>query len=136
MERDGVVEATEERHPAHFHVAVFANAPLRQVAARTERTPERTPARTAERTPARTAERTPARTPSRTAVRPGITTTVSNGAVYRVRPGDTLWDIARKRDVTVARLRAANGLRRGAIRPGQTLVIPSESAASGEAADQ
>jgi len=43
---------------------------------------------------------------------------------YRVRSGDSLWSIARKHNVSVARLRRWNGLhKRKVIRPGQKLVI-------------
>ncbi len=52
----------------------------------------------------------------------------ARGGTYTVRRGDTVWDIARSFDVSVSRLRAANGLsRRAVIRPGQKLVIPSGS---------
>jgi nucleoid-associated protein YgaU len=34
LERDGLIEATEEHHPAHFHVAVFPSQYTRYVAAR------------------------------------------------------------------------------------------------------
>ncbi len=45
-------------------------------------------------------------------------------ATYVVRPGDTLSGIARAHGLTVARLRALNGLsRRSIIRPGQRLVL-------------
>ncbi len=48
----------------------------------------------------------------------------SNSITYTVRPGDTLWDIARAHNVTVSALRRANGLsRRGAIHPGDRLRI-------------
>lgn len=48
----------------------------------------------------------------------------SNTITYTVRPGDTLWDIARAHNVTVSALRRANGLgRRGAIHPGDRLRI-------------
>lgn len=44
--------------------------------------------------------------------------------IYTVRPGDTLWDIARAHNVTVSALRSANGLnRRGSIHPGDKLKI-------------
>ena len=44
--------------------------------------------------------------------------------VYRVRRGDTLWDIARRHDVSVSQLRAWNSLgSRSSIRPGQSLRI-------------
>ncbi|MDI6844202.1 MAG: LysM peptidoglycan-binding domain-containing protein [Anaerosomatales bacterium] len=51
--------------------------------------------------------------------------------VVVVRPGDTLWSIARRCDVPgrsmpekVAAIRAANDLATAVIRPGQTLVVP------------
>ena len=87
-ERAGVVEATEERHPRHFHVAVFPGSSLGAV-----------------------------RIASRESARPELER-------YRVRPGDTLWDIARRRDTTVKALRAINKLRSLQIVPGQTLLVP------------
>lgn len=99
-ERKGVIEATEERRPAHFHIAVLSA--------------------------------TPAAAPTRTAVE-----TSSDGGVereepksslelarYRVRPGDTLWEIARRKDTSVARIREINKLRSARLRPGQTLLLP------------
>ncbi len=48
----------------------------------------------------------------------------SNSVVYTVKPGDTLWDIARTHNVTLSALRRANGLgRRSAIHPGDRLRI-------------
>jgi membrane-bound lytic murein transglycosylase D len=44
---------------------------------------------------------------------------------HTVRRGESLWTIARRNGITVARLKAANDLgRRSAIRPGQKLRIP------------
>ena len=54
----------------------------------------------------------------------------STGAIiYTVKPGDTLWDIARAHNVTVSALRRTNGLgRRSAIHPGDRLrITPSDS---------
>lgn len=42
---------------------------------------------------------------------------------YRVRKGDTLWEIAREFGVTVADLKRWNNLRTSLLRPGQRLVI-------------
>lgn len=44
---------------------------------------------------------------------------------YRVRPGDTLYDIARKFGISTAALRRANGLRSSRIYPGDMLDIPA-----------
>jgi LysM repeat protein len=90
-ERDGVLEATEERRPAHFHVAVF-------------------PDRVAQ--PTRVAEvRGPAK---------------PEYERYRVRKGDTLWDIARRVSTPVKELREINNLRSSRILPGQTLLVPAD----------
>jgi membrane-bound lytic murein transglycosylase D len=45
-------------------------------------------------------------------------------AVYRVRRGDTLYDIARKFNVSVRELQRANGLNGSRIYPGDVLQIP------------
>jgi len=48
------------------------------------------------------------------------------GGKYTVRANDTLWDIAMGHGISVAQLTAANpGVNPGALRPGQTLSIPS-----------
>jgi LysM repeat protein len=53
------------------------------------------------------------------------------GSVYRVRPGDTLWDLARRQvgpegdpRPLIADIRALNDLSSPALRPGQVLVVP------------
>ncbi|HSL82015.1 MAG TPA: DUF5715 family protein, partial [Thermoanaerobaculia bacterium] len=43
---------------------------------------------------------------------------------YRVRPGDSLWTIARRHGTTVQSLQQANGLRSSRIRPSQVLQVP------------
>jgi peptidoglycan endopeptidase LytE len=48
----------------------------------------------------------------------------SSSSVYRVRSGDTLYDIARKFNVSVRDLQRANGLRGSRIYPGDVLQIP------------
>jgi LysM repeat protein len=47
------------------------------------------------------------------------------GLTYRVRPGDTVWDIARRSGTSVRDVLAANGLRpTSTIHPGQVLTLP------------
>ena len=48
----------------------------------------------------------------------------AGGGRYRVRLGDSLWEIARRHDTTVPRLRSANNLNGSRIYPGQVLTLP------------
>lgn len=48
----------------------------------------------------------------------------SRPTTYAVRPGDSLWLIARRHDTTVQRLKEANALQSTRIVPGQRLKIP------------
>lgn len=100
LESQGVIEATEERRPPHFHVAVYP-APYRRYVG----------------TGAGGSE-------SRTASR-GNSSSSASRTTYRVRAGDSLWGIARRHDTTVDQLRAANDMRGNRIVAGQVLVIPT-----------
>jgi hypothetical protein len=102
LESRGVAEATEERRPPHFHVAVFPAPYRRYIGA----------GGGGESKPARKA---PARSE-----RPGAAR-----STYRVRSGDSLWSIARRHGTSVERLRAANDLSGTRVKPGQTLAIPT-----------
>lgn len=44
---------------------------------------------------------------------------------YRVRGGDSLWDIAKRHGTSVATLKRANGISSSRLKPGQVLEIPS-----------
>jgi LysM domain/Family of unknown function (DUF5715) len=101
LESTGVIEATEEHHPAHFHVAVFAEEYMRFARIQAE---ERPTVMIVARTT------TPTPPPSKQ---------------YKVREGDSLWSIAQQHDTSVRELIAANRLEHTKIRPGQTLVIPA-----------
>jgi hypothetical protein len=107
LERLGVIEATEERFPVHFHIAVLIP-----------------PGRTHALPQLASGERKAA---------PVTVVMVSAGDVapedagsYRVRQGDTLWDIAKRNRVSVNAIVGANaGLRANApLKPGTTLIIP------------
>ena len=52
---------------------------------------------------------------------------VSSGT-YTVKSGDSLYSIAQKHNVPIEQLKQANGLSNGAIRVGQSLIIPSGAA--------
>jgi LysM domain-containing protein/uncharacterized protein DUF5715 len=95
LEDAGVLEATEEFAPPHFHVAVYSTPYTRYVASITH------------------------------SDRRVATTTASGASTYTVRDGDTLWDIAREHDTTVDALQSANGLDDDdVIHPGDELKIP------------
>lgn len=107
LEGRGVLEATEERNPPHFHVAVFPTQYERYVSGNTGSSTIRLASATAgSRSQASARE-------SR-----------SSEQTYRVRRGDSLWTIARRSNVSVDVLKSANALRSTQIVAGQTLVIP------------
>ena len=95
LERAGVIEATEEFGPPHFHVAVFPTAYPQYVRRLTGKT-----------------------------TLASNTGGGGAAPTYRVRSGDTLWAISQRYDTTVDRLMNANGLDNAALRPGQRLVVP------------
>lgn len=97
LEDAGVLEATEEFSPPHFHVAIYPSPYRRYVAARIAGT---------------------------ASVR--LASSTQAVATYRVREGDTLWDIARAHDTTVPAIRRANDLSGSLIQPGDTLLIPRD----------
>ncbi|HXD47835.1 MAG TPA: DUF5715 family protein [Gemmatimonadaceae bacterium] len=95
LEDAGVLEATEEFAPPHFHVAVYSTPYTRYVASI-------------------------AHTDTRVAAMP-----TRAPSTYTVRDGDTLGDIAREHDTTVDALQSANGLDDDdVIHPGDELKIP------------
>lgn len=103
VEGQGVIDATEEHHPPHFHVAVFPEQYRRYVAERSGDTGER----------------------HASASRRGSGQGSSPRRTYTVREGDSLWTIARRHGVTVARIREANGMSSSRLSIGQKIVIPA-----------
>jgi nucleoid-associated protein YgaU len=125
LEDQGLVEATEERHPVHVHVAVLtppgtvASLPLLGSAG----------------TPSSVARASSPVPPQAVHISnpPEHTAAAANGEVedrisestYRVREGDTLWEIARRSGVSVSDLARANRRsQRSSLRPGVVLRIP------------
>lgn len=110
LEKERVLDVTRERHPAHYHVAVYAEPYETRVAALEAKA------------------RQPASHPQAQATQE---VTVSFGPAshqdYIVRKGDSLWEIAAKTGVSVADLRTANKLQGNRIYVGQTLLIPDSA---------
>jgi hypothetical protein len=98
LNRTKAIEAVEERHPPHFHVAVFPRPYLAYLKRRGVSTGKLAAA---------------------------MATGSGDGGTYKVRRGDSLWAIARRHNTTVDRLRSANGIRSSTLQPGQVLQIPA-----------
>ena len=106
LERDGIIEATEERNPPHFHVAVFPEPYLAYLGRRPDSAPASSGA-------------------SRKSARSGSTGGEGEQKTHRVKRGETLTHIARRHGTSVERIKAANSMRSSRIMPGQVLRIPS-----------
>jgi hypothetical protein len=100
VEGEGVIEAIEEHHPPHFHIAVFPAQYRRYVNSHSGDDDRPSPRRAS-------------------------ASSGSGRSTYRVRQGDTLLAIARRNGVTVEKLKDANDLRSSRLQIGQRLVIPS-----------
>ncbi|MGE0160935.1 MAG: DUF5715 family protein [Gemmatimonadales bacterium] len=100
LERARVIDATLERFPVHYHVAVFPHQYAAYVETLQTRSAQAPPA------PKDTAAAVPER------------------LAYRVRRGDSLWTIARTHHTTVDALQARNQLAGSRIYVGQVLDVP------------
>jgi len=116
LEGTGVLDVTRERHPAHYHVAIFTRTYENYLASLDE-APSAKPATAVM---ALAAETESAREATASAMQ-----VVAQTRNYTVRRGDTLSVIADRMGTTVSRLRTANGLRGNLIRAGQNLDIPA-----------
>ena len=95
LEQRGLLEATEEKRPPHFHVAVFPRQYSRYVGGAA---------------PAKVAS--------------AGTASLADGERYTVRKGDSIWSIARRTRVSVDEVKVANNLTSSRILAGQVIVIP------------
>jgi hypothetical protein len=130
LEKRGVLDATREQRPPHFHVAVFpekylayvrklGGAPAVRLASSTSK-----PA-TADAGPAVAATSGPSAGDE--AAETGVAlTTVEK---YRVNRGDSLWTIARRFGTTVEQIKEMNNLRTSRIAAGQVISVPASSIA-------
>ncbi|HKX55800.1 MAG TPA: DUF5715 family protein, partial [Xanthomonadales bacterium] len=111
LEKERVLDVTRERHPPHYHVAVYAEQYETRVAALLAKT----------RQPTTPAEAQPTQ---EVAVAVSSASGPAIDQQYVVRKGDSLWEIAARTGVSVAGLRSANNLQGNRINVGQTLRIP------------
>lgn len=108
LERQGVLDATREYRPPHYHVALFPSQYEGYVMrlAGSARPRAQDAARTIASTGAGSA-------PLHDTLR------------YRVRSGDSLWELARSHGTTVHHLRRINNLNNSRIYAGQVIEIPA-----------
>lgn len=115
LESRGVVEATEEHHPIHLHVAVLAQPGAKVLLPNMVRTV--------------VARQAPVVQPPTVVASGGDVGLASAGAkqprTYVVRQGDTFWDIANRTGVKMDDLKRANTQTSSTLRPGTTLALPA-----------
>jgi hypothetical protein len=116
LEDRHVIEATEERHPPHFHVAVLNQLPERRPATQLASATIPTPSKVGGGPPA------PPAPPAQTAA--GEVAGPTRGSTYRVRAGDNLWTIAQRLNTTTDEIRSLNHLGTTRLRVGQQLKLP------------
>ena len=108
LEGTGVLEATRERRPPHYHIAVFPQPYARYVSGR-------------EGSSATVTRMASAEVQEGVQANEGV---ASDHHDYRVRRGDSLWGIARAHGTTVDRLVSSNELRGKQIFAGQLIRVP------------
>lgn len=102
LEDRGVLEATRENRPPHYHVSLFPEAYTRYLAGRG------------------VGETRVAKASG------GSSKSTASSKRYKVSRGDSLWAIAKRHGVSVDQLKRANNLRSPkSLRPGQVLHIPA-----------
>ena len=123
LEERGVVEATEEHHPVHLHVAVLVPPGGRLVIPNLVKT---VVARQVTTPPVPMT--TVAAAGGEVKLMPGVKDTARARHTYTVRQGDTMWDIANRSGVSMAELKKANAQIASTLKPGITLVLPERDA--------
>ena len=105
LEARGVLEATREHRPPHYHVSLYPRRYASYLAGRG----------------------TGVQVARNSGNRRGTVARAVNGKRYRVGRGDNLWTIARRHRTSVASLKRVNGISTAHLKPGQMLEIPVRS---------
>ena len=132
LEEQGYIEATEERHPVHLHVAVLTEpgkiAALPPVGSGVlAGAPPRTQRSDGDLTLRPTTPTIPVSSAPPARPAPNADDIAIGAGTYRVREGDTLWDVARRSGVSVSALARANRRStRGVLKVGTVLRVPAE----------
>ena len=131
--KDAPTDKAPEKLPAKSEVAVLPATPRPKdkAAAPTASAAKSSADKLAEK--AKTVAAKPVKTE---AIKPAAVksaSTVAGG--YKVQSGDSLWSIAKKTGTTTAALKAANNMDGAALRVGQVLVVPTQSASAAKSAN-
>lgn len=133
LEARGVLEATRERRPPHYHVALFPDPYRRYLERRGVLAASTTSHRVAPGETlweiARLYDTTVGRIQhlnglSSSRILPGQRLEVPS-FTHQVSPGETLWEIARRHGTTIRRIKQLNDLSTNRILPGQRLKLPA-----------
>src|SRR6185295_9135567 len=138
LEGRGILEATKERFPAHYHVALFpepferyltalgsgGELPAPQVASLAPSGLPEAAEAAAESEPHIAAAQAASAAPA----------AARTASLHRVRRGETLFRIAQTYGVSLAALRSANGLRGNHVAAGRSLRIPGAAGSTGSTA--
>lgn len=125
LERQGVLEATLERRPRHYHVALFPSQYAGYVEVMVQREAEAQADDEVET--AQQAETAQAEAQAETAQAETATSKTARAPQtleYRVQKGDSLWRIAREHGISVDELKSVNGISDNRIVAGQLIDVP------------
>ncbi len=114
LEGRNLIDATKERRPPHYHVAVFPG-PQPELLAEADEAPAKAPA-------AAVRQASPAVKKTPSATQKGGKTSVRT---HKVRRGESLWLIAQRYDCSVRAIKSANSIASNRLKPGQVLRIPA-----------
>jgi hypothetical protein len=119
LEKQGVLDATRERFPPHYHIALYPAPYLRYV----QGLAPKNAARVAANIPA------PAAKPGPAEVAVAVAASADDAATgeYVVHRGDTLWSLARRYGTSVDELKQMNNLTSARIAAGQVLSVPASA---------
>ena len=110
LEREGVVEATRERRPPHYHVTLDPERYRQAIAQEGALAPLSLAA--------------PAAPPQGRAAPPPAASSARRSGTHVVVEGDTLWGLSVKWGVSVQEIKRANRLRKDSLSLGQLLKVP------------
>ena len=143
LEKRGVLEATRERNPSHYHVALYpeqygdylgrvaGTAPAKTTRVATNNPAPRVELPTLIEVSTPVIEGVDPKLAEPANVAPATESDEPELTSHRVLRGETLWSIARRAGTTVNALKELNGLKSSQIVVGQVIAVPTAAGADG-----